>query len=374
MAISSSGWLGGKYYLQSLYENLIGNQEFRDRWEVVQVGGEPEFFPGTKRIARGDKKKVGKIFWRYECDIVFPYTPPHPWRLGAAKAIGWIYDLQHLDMPELCDAGEKAHRDKYFSRTLQNTALTIVSSMDTKQRLVRVDPSTRNKVQVLNFSAKIKWDECNEALLKHEKGRADDFFLCPYQLWKHKNHRTLLEAALICRSHNFSPPIICTGETSDYRNPDYPKKLLEDVREMGLSEQIKFLGRVKRSELLALMIRAKALILPSLYEGWSTVLEEAKALGKNCLASDIPVHREQNHDKCHYFDPNNAHSLALLMLKKWIPLSVLETRRNCEKYQEFRSEVGDRFSEILNQVLHGGVHRRQRSEKKSSMPNRNHST
>jgi len=43
--------------------------------------------------------------------------------------------------------------------------------------------------------------------------------------------------------------------------------------------------------LLGLMVRSQAMILPSLYEGWSTALEEAKALGKDCLVSDIQVHR-----------------------------------------------------------------------------------
>jgi hypothetical protein len=35
------------------------------------------------------------------------------------------------------------------------------------------------------------------------------------------------------------------------------------------------------------------LLQPSRYEGWSTAVEDAKALGKIILVSDLTVHREQ---------------------------------------------------------------------------------
>ena len=56
-----------------------------------------------------------------------------------------------------------------------------------------------------------------------------------------------------------------------------------------------------------------AVINPSLIEGWSTTVEEAKSLGVPLILSDIPVHREQNQEVM-FFDPRSARSLAETML------------------------------------------------------------
>jgi glycosyltransferase involved in cell wall biosynthesis len=58
-----------------------------------------------------------------------------------------------------------------------------------------------------------------------------------------------------------------------------------------------------------------AIINPSLSEGWSTTVEEAKSLGVPMLLSDLRVHREQAGDGADYFDPEVAGQLASLMAR-----------------------------------------------------------
>src|SRR5690606_26082660 len=53
-----------------------------------------------------------------------------------------------------------------------------------------------------------------------------------------------------------------------------------------------------------------AVINPSLFEGWSSTVEEAKALGKSVILSNIPAHVEQNPHKGIFFDPKNPYELA----------------------------------------------------------------
>ena len=57
------------------------------------------------------------------------------------------------------------------------------------------------------------------------------------------------------------------------------------------------------------MIGANALLNPSRFEGWSTTVEEAKAVGTPMLLSDIAVHREQA-PQARFFAPDDALSLA----------------------------------------------------------------
>ena len=345
-----ANWLGGQYYLQSLHENLLAATDKPGTWKLLQVGGEPGFFPGVPFEGRGRKHSIAGIFWRHRCDVVFPYTPATPFRFGAAKAVGWIYDLQHIDMPEMFDHGEIEHRNKYFERTLKNSVITITSSQVMARRLGELWPWHISKIRVLQFTAKISWKEISLALQQQE-APAEKFFLCPYQLWKHKNHQIILEAVRVCRRKGRVVKILCSGEKSDFRDPAYPESLLKEVRETGLSKDILFLGRVPREELLALMARSQAMILPSLYEGWSTALEEAKALGKDCFASDIKVHREQGHPRARYFNPDDAEALADLLQQKCAPSNEKEMEESLALYQEKRREAGKRFLSILAAVL-----------------------
>jgi hypothetical protein len=58
-----------------------------------------------------------------------------------------------------------------------------------------------------------------------------------------------------------------------------------------------------------------ALINPSMSEGWSTPVEEAKSLAVPMLLSNLRVHREQAGDRAYYFDPQAAEQLASLMAR-----------------------------------------------------------
>ena len=73
------------------------------------------------------------------------------------------------------------------------------------------------------------------------------------------------------------------------------------------------LGLVSRDEVMSLMAGAIAVINPSFFEGWSTTVEEAKVFGKRMILSDIPVHREQCGARAHYFEPNDANTLGVLL-------------------------------------------------------------
>ena len=56
-----------------------------------------------------------------------------------------------------------------------------------------------------------------------------------------------------------------------------------------------------------------AVVNPSLFEGWSSTVEEAKSMGKRIILSDIPTHREQNPPCGYYFNPGDSASLAKII-------------------------------------------------------------
>jgi glycosyltransferase involved in cell wall biosynthesis len=72
-------------------------------------------------------------------------------------------------------------------------------------------------------------------------------------------------------------------------------------------------GRLSDAQVAALLLRARALVFPSLYEGFGIPPLEAMVHGCPVIASDIPPVREVCGEAVLYFDPTNAAALAQRM-------------------------------------------------------------
>ena len=82
-----------------------------------------------------------------------------------------------------------------------------------------------------------------------------------------------------------------------------------------LNKNVEFLGLLPRMEQLSLILYSDAVIQPSKFEGWSTVIEDAKSLNKLVLASNLSVNIEQLNEKALYFSPDSDEELSNAMLK-----------------------------------------------------------
>ena len=70
-----------------------------------------------------------------------------------------------------------------------------------------------------------------------------------------------------------------------------------------------FTGDVTDTELMALYQGARALVSPSLYEGFGLPLVEAMLAGLPVFCSDLPVYREVTGGRARYFDPSLTDAL-----------------------------------------------------------------
>ncbi|MCK5691803.1 MAG: glycosyltransferase, partial [Bacteroidales bacterium] len=72
---------------------------------------------------------------------------------------------------------------------------------------------------------------------------------------------------------------------------------------------------------------------PSLFEGWSTVIEDAISLQVPVIASNIPVNMEQLKEKGSYFEPHNADQLAAILT------DYPERDRSLELYGDYSRRI-----------------------------------
>lgn len=227
------------------------------------------------------------------------------------KSICWIPDFQHVHLPNFFDESDLLKRDIYFKRLIKNADCIVLSSKSAQDDLKNFAPASLEKSCVLHFVPNI--DVSSVASIESLEAKysfSGSFFYLPNQFWAHKNHAIVIDAIANLREAGLSVKVLATGNTTDYRNPNHFKGITDKLRALKLEDSFKILGVVPYSDLISLMFHAKALINPSLFEGWSSTVEEGKLLKKIIILSDFEVHREQAPSKGLYFNPYSAESLA----------------------------------------------------------------
>lgn len=153
-----------------------------------------------------------------------------------------------------------------------------------------------------------------ESLERLGIGRNSSYIFCPNQFWPHKGHLTLLRSIFMSSDMLMSNNIklIFTGHAVNSRGHflDTYVKCKNYIDENRLSDIVLYLGELPYSHIVSLYMGCFAVVNPSEFEGWSTSVEEAKALDKHCLLSDIDVHKEQTPDKSIFFKSGSFHSLS----------------------------------------------------------------
>ena len=142
----------------------------------------------------------------------------------------------------------------------------------------------------------------------------------------------------------------------------------KEVREFFETEArhrgVRHLGYVPDDALPTLYQGAKALIYPSLYEGFGLPPLEMAACGGAVLAADIPPLRETLGSRALFVSPHNAEGWRQLMYDACADDEMLEPYRRASrsiKEQFAWSAAAPKFREIYRQVLEGGSLRLQKA-------------
>jgi len=261
----------------------------------------------------------------------------------ALKSIGWIPDFQHLHLPQFFSATELANRDQVYRERLAYCDLLVVSSESARKDLAAFAPEFAHKARILRFCAMHPdIDRRVPVDVDAAYGIGGPFFYIPNQIWAHKNHLTVIRALAEVVKHDRRVKVLCSGGLTDYRNPDHLASMRAEIERLGLGERFIFLGFVPYPHIAELMLRSTAVINPSLFEGWSTTVEEAKALGVPLILSGIDVHHEQcRQGEAVFFDPLDANQLAERMCAMLSDPDVTARRDPRAAVETYRGRVAE---------------------------------
>lgn len=320
-----------------------------------------------RRLRGRPNSRFAEFIARERFDFLYPLTYDNQYNIGVTLPIGgalgncrwagWIPDFQHRFMPELFQGKEIAKRDAGIATLAQEARTIIFSSESSAADFRSFYPASPARIEILRFHTRstAAWFEQDAAVVQQHFHLPGQFLLVSNQFWQHKNHRTLFEALALLGARGLRPNLVCTGHPGDFRSKDYFNSLLRLVHELGIAPQVHILGLIERSEQLQLMRRSLAVVQPSLFEGWSTVLEDARALGKPVIASDIAVHREQNPPGCRFFQKDAPQDLARVIEEVWPTLAPgPDGEREAAARTTSEKNVvayGQRFLEIIKNCL-----------------------
>lgn len=229
------------------------------------------------------------------------------------KTIEWLPDFQFTHLPYMFTKFEIMRRNKLYIDTIKYADSLVVSSNDAANDFYKFSNFFHEKLNVLQFVTQpdinIYQLNYNQQLTNKYKLKKKFFYL-PNQLWKHKNHLVVVEALKILKDQGIEIQVICSGGLDDFRNPNYKVEIFNLVKNYNLEDNMIFLGLIPYLDVQYLIRHSIAVINSSLFEGWSSTVEECKSIGKNMLLSSINVHIEQNPQETLYFEANDKNDLA----------------------------------------------------------------
>jgi glycosyltransferase involved in cell wall biosynthesis len=256
---------------------------------------------------------------RIGLSALFPIQSP-PGQPFPVPWVAWIPDFQHKRRPEFFSAELRAERDRRFQRIVDQAPHVVVSSQDARADLMRWFPAGEGRVSVLSFRTVLdpRWFDVDPRTVAAGLNLPTKYLIYPSQLWVHKNHRVVFAALRLLRARGRTDVVVvCTGQQFDHRHPDYADTLKEEIARLGLESQVRLLGLLDRPTQIQIMRASAAVLQASFFEGWSALVEDARALGKRLFVSDIPVHREQEPADAEFFNPECAEELADLVERAW---------------------------------------------------------
>jgi glycosyltransferase involved in cell wall biosynthesis len=263
------------------------------------------------RKKSGSAIVLEKIISKYHFDLWFcPFFNLEP-RPVKIPSLITIPDIQHEYYPENFSKKELLSRKRYLQPSVEMATEIITLSHFSKLSFIErlgLDPE---KIHVVPLSA----DESYTKSAEREEGMIKKFdlpgeyFLYPANGWPHKNHLALLQGFSLYRT-TFNTPLhlVLTGSGLQGN-----AAITDLISRTNTTEFVHILGYIDHEDLQGLYKNAKALVFPSLFEGFGIPLLEAMAMGCPIISSDAASIPEVAGDAAFFFDPHDPRSICNAM-------------------------------------------------------------
>lgn len=239
-----------------------------------------------------------------------------PTQAGLLTNIPSIYqpwDLQHLHYPQYFSEMEFKARETCYRAFCSQAKYVCVQTHWGKSDLTTNFGLDPDKVKVIrwgsNFERQARPSTSAIAATIAKFKLPEQFLFYPAVTWEHKNHAVIIRALRHLKDiQGLSAHVCFSGKATPYR-----RNLERLASELGVADQIRYLGFLSAEELQAVYACATALVVASKFEGFGLPLLEAFQAHLPVLSSNATVLPEVAREGALYFDPDSPRELSQLM-------------------------------------------------------------
>jgi len=318
-------WKSVRYAIKDWIRALIGRPRLPQNPDITRNLQSDELIRRLKQIdpsleirySAGLDDGLAQAAAELRLDAVY-LAMRRPKSRPACSLVGYVPDYQHRHLPHLFSAEELAERDMVFGALVAASDAMVMNARAVAEDMRRFTLGPLPELHVLPFSPNLdpEWLNARPELLAPYAIDGPYFIVCN-QFWMHKDHLTAFRALAELAKSRDDVSLVCTGGTTDYRDPTYFGKLEAEAAKFGLGPRLRFLGHIPKRDQIELLKHAVALVQPTLFEGGpgggSTY--EAVALGQRVLLSDLPVNAEADCGDIRLFPRGDHAALTQLMGK-----------------------------------------------------------
>ncbi|MDR3461024.1 MAG: glycosyltransferase [Beijerinckiaceae bacterium] len=216
------------------------------------------------------------------------------------RPVFWIHDLLPIERPDLFWRHEPARHAQRLDLLARRGAAAAVASACVEDSLRRhLDRAGRRNLPVFRSAPPA-------AAIFAERGKRDDrltqipFFLACGTIEPRKNHLTLLRVwrDLVKKHGPDAPKLVVVGKRG-WNSAD----IVSALEDESLRGHVIEAAGLPTPDYKRLLDHCRALLAPSLAEGFGLPMAEALLAGTPVIASDIPPFREQRGPNVVYLDP-----------------------------------------------------------------------
>jgi len=316
-----------EYHFLNLYGDFPESVPLNDRCIVhsyyqgpmVADCGERNLFrvPELEAVREAQVKdflRTSKVEWML---FTSPLEYGNPFRIEWFQSVhtaAILYDLIPLAFPQQClyDARYKADYMESLD-FLRGVDRLLAISQFTKDDAIRRMELPEESIRVISSGIADKFLRAEnpgmEEIKKHHQIR-NDFFLFAGGIDFKKNIENIIAAyAALPQRDRASVALVITGKANQTTVQHY----MDEAKRRGVADAVFCTGFVSDEELLALYCNAKALVFPSLYEGFGLPVIEAMACGTPVITSDCSSLKEIAEGHALLVDPESKEQICKAM-------------------------------------------------------------
>ena len=256
--------------------------------------------------------EVPKLLKKLKPEFFLSPIPESP-IFSKTRKVVFAHDLIPIRFPNL--STKFIFYSTYLPFILHNSELVLCNSQATANELNSFFKIPSKKLEPIRLG--INHKEIYPINLERK-----NFILVLGRHDKHKNLLRIITAISKIKNLNFK--VIFAGPFKDHLT----KKLFKAIKDFGLNNKCEFKSWISAGEKLILLNSCKALLIPSLWEGFGLPAIEAMACGTPVIASNRGALKECLGDYGIFIDPLNPDSIASAMEEVLVNESLLNYSKN----------------------------------------------